>query len=145
VKLYLAAAFARQDEADIAASFLEQEGHTIVSTWHKPGVNNAVTAGQKRLASAIDLEDMLKAEGIVCFTEPENDTPFSSGGRHFEAGFMFALGHVRPSQAPTMVVVGPIENVYYSSPRFIKCQTLPEAAEQLAMEGVRRARAKAPR
>ena len=52
-----------------------------------------------------DLEDIRRADVVICFTE-EPRSNNSRGGRHVEFGYALGLGK-------TIVIVGPRENVFY--------------------------------
>jgi len=118
VKIYLAGPYATNADVKQKASELRELGHKVVSTWHEHGRPEAKTAVEMRNAAYIDLDDLQSADAILCFTQPSNASPFSSGGRHVEFGVALGVNQTRLHRPDKdlikLLVVGPTENVYYS-------------------------------
>jgi nucleoside 2-deoxyribosyltransferase len=111
-KVYLAAPFAEYLKVEGYAHDLEARGHVVTSRWHRDHValwhkDPSKKQGQEYARSALDdLEDIDQADTIICLTQGD-DTTYTSGGRHFEAGYAYATGK-------HCIVFGPVENVFYN-------------------------------
>lgn len=126
---YLAARYSRRLELCTYKSELQQRGHAAPARWllgeHQAhGVEAAravedsgpVPAEQARLFASDDVEDVLAADVIIGFTE-EPRSSATRGGRHVEFGIGLGLRRGGPAvHAPTLVIVGPLENVFHALP-----------------------------
>jgi Nucleoside 2-deoxyribosyltransferase len=120
VKVYFAARFSRLPELLSHKNEIEWLGRrygteiAVTSRWllggHEwvgvadediPVEHNAEFARQ-------DIEDLMAADVVVCFTEPSRSGP-ARGGRHVEMGYALAI------QKP-ILTVGHRENVFYCLP-----------------------------
>jgi nucleoside 2-deoxyribosyltransferase len=125
MKLYLAGRFSRLPELNEYRLQLQVEGIDVTSRWLLGGHEWVGTPDEEipleRLASFAqnDLDDINASDLIVCFTEPARSGP-ARGGRHFEAGYAYALG--KP-----ILVVGDVENIFYALPSIMHCPTWLDA------------------
>ncbi|MCL4413180.1 MAG: hypothetical protein M1522_00285 [Actinobacteria bacterium] len=123
---YLAARYSRREELCEYKAALEARGHLVPARWllgehqvHGVEAARAVEAGgpvpaaQAVLFAEDDVEDLMAADLLVCFTE-EPRCEATRGGRHVELGI--ALGMRRLGVGPLIVVVGPLENVFCALP-----------------------------
>jgi hypothetical protein len=116
MKLYLAAAFSRQEEIKLIAVRLESKGLTITSRW--------LEVKKERLENAfMDVEDVRRADILVRFTdtvqsslitmtgynEPYVPARLISGARHFETGLAWERGI-------PIIVVGGKQNIFDEFP-----------------------------
>jgi hypothetical protein len=110
--IYLASRFSRIREMKAYAVRLQDLGHDITSRWvfrTERNVENLRSKEAGRVAVS-DLEDVLRADTIIAFTEPPRSTT-SRGGRHAEWGAAIGSGRHR------LICVGGPENVFYSLPQ----------------------------
>jgi nucleoside 2-deoxyribosyltransferase len=119
-KFYLAARFSRRAELRNYRNALQALGHTVTSSWldipeEDPGM--AVKCAKQ------DIKDIVSADTLIAFTEPER-SPWTRGGRHFEAGFAFAMGK-------KLMLVGPVENIFYSLPEWQKFSSFDDVLVEL--------------
>jgi hypothetical protein len=114
--IYLASRYSRIEEMQGYKELLESDGHIVTSRWvmgdHQwDGSNDDDTSPGADLARKYaleDLEDIDDSETVMCFTEqPRIGT--TRGGRHVEFGYALA-------SRKQVVVVGPVENIFYSLP-----------------------------
>lgn len=115
MKIYLAARYSRHPEMQRCRDDLEALGHTVTSRWingdHKLVNDSMFLPGDEKIAEGFaveDYEDLLEAECVISFTEPQRSTN-SRGGRHVEFGIALGLGKHN-------VIVGPKENVFHYMP-----------------------------
>lgn len=130
-RIYIAGRYARRAEFKQYAERLITQGHAITSSWLEGPPNRTdamddLNHAKRRSVAKRDLEDVAKANLFIGFTQPRTDTEIgvTRGGRHFEAGYMYAQiewarhladhsnlpgGH---SYLPRQVVIGPRENVF---------------------------------
>lgn len=118
-KIYLAARYSRRKELQGYARELEEAGFVVTSRWHKersrkPSRPTWPLEDRRRVALE-DFSDVLDADTVIAFTEPE-DAPSSRGGRHVEFGIALQARKV-------CVVIGPRENVFHCLPSVIVCET----------------------
>ena len=115
MKIYLAARFSRKDELNGHADQLRATGHEVTSRWltgaHEwSGVaDNEIPAADQARFAREDIEDIDRADVIVCFTEAPHAGP-ARGGRHVEAGYALGIGK-------RILAVGWRENVFYALPQ----------------------------
>ena len=115
MKVYLAARYPRRKELLKYADELEDAGHSVVSSWLN-GEDEVVENAGKYPPGASDvavkdLEDLLRADVLISFTERAAIVPYldagARGGRHVEFGYAIAAGK-------TLFIVGPAENVFHT-------------------------------
>ena len=124
-RIYLAARYARRVELCAYADALRDLGHTIDARWLL-GLHQAADDDYARWAefAADDIEDLGRADVVVSFTEPSRSAPSNRGGRHVEHGMALALGK-------TVMIVGPLENVFHALPQVRRFDTFPELYRHL--------------
>jgi hypothetical protein len=90
----------------------------------------------------MDIADVIDCDVLVLFTTDKNETDRAhTGGRHFEAGFKYAMFYfslcLRELRAPyfvketRVITVGPRENVFHFMRSIQNFPTWPEALEWL--------------
>lgn len=114
MKIYLAAAYERNEEMRGVRDVLEAMGHTVTARWvdqHEGEVPEAIGADSLAADPAahyryalIDLEDLREAETVISFTGAPG-----RGGHHTEFGAALAL-------EKQLILVGPRENVFHALP-----------------------------
>ena len=116
--VYLAARIRRRDELEDYRAQLEAAGLEVTSRWlTMPSPSEWSDEVWAHLAE-IDRADVLRADGLVLFTEPgELD---GGSGRHVEFGMALALG--RP-----IIVVGRYENLFQRLPEVTVVPDWPAA------------------
>lgn len=125
MKIYLAAAWSRQQEIREFAPELEAQGHEITSRWlyEKPAPVGQDRERHLRETAFIDIEDVRRADILVRFTDEitqlgyDSNTPIArvglvSGARMFEFGLAW-------SEGIPVVVVGGIQNVFDRLPNVV--------------------------
>ena len=129
LNFYLAGRYSRREELCAYRDTLVARGHSAPARWllgehqaHGVEASRAVEskgpvpAEQARLFATDDVEDVLAADVIVSFTEPPRASA-TRGGRHVELGIGLGLRRAGPpAHAPTLVIVGPLENVFHALP-----------------------------
>lgn len=119
MKIYIAARYEQKPVMVEVRRVLHEAGHLVTSRWLNNKNNIAVVTGDLgRQYAMIDLEDIVAADILLLFTEPGN---YSRGGRHFEAGYAFALGR-------KVYVIGQPENLFHSW-----CEVVPDLASWLEL------------
>lgn len=114
-KVYLAAAYRRQDEMRGVRDVLQALGYQVTSRWidldegtsDPAGLGPADLEGQPERGAPFALKDkadIQAAETVISFTGVAG-----RGGRHVEFGIGLALGK-------RLVVVGPREHVFHALP-----------------------------
>lgn len=113
--IYLASRYSRYPEMQQVRADLEAVGHTVTSRWiegnHRidgNGLSEDAKQGERTRFAVEDLDDLLKAECIVSFTELPKSAVMR-GGRHEELGI--GIGTKKKC-----VVIGPRENVFHCLP-----------------------------
>jgi len=115
--VYLAARIRRRDELLAHAAELNAAGIEVTSSWlTMPAPDDWASTVWADLAR-IDREDVLRADGLILFAEPELD---GGSGRHVEFGMALALGK------PT-IVVGRVENLFQRLPEVRVVEDWPAA------------------
>jgi hypothetical protein len=152
--VYIAARYGRREEMLGHKADLEAAGHRVTSRWlegghqipeiQDNGVDLPGTVEQARSFAEEDIEDLLAAGGIVCFTEPPGLSP-NRGGRHVEMGIALGLAYTRFGDSATrcaafstrqvrlrrLLVVGHRENVFCCLEEVEFYATWPEALAAL--------------
>lgn len=116
-RIYLAARYSRREELLHYGNQLMRMGFEVVSTWidgHHEVPGRVVDDGERYHAEDIeirgwateDLLDVLAADCVISFTEPEGAARQGRGGRHVELGIGLGKGAV-------CVIVGPREHVFH--------------------------------
>lgn len=112
MRIYLCARFGRREQLKPLAEELRRLGHVVTSRWLDtdcPASDTGPTAApsdQRVEHGRRDIEDVVAADCVVCFTEDPYQPPVSSrGGRHVEFGYALALGK-------RVIVVGHRENLF---------------------------------
>ena len=136
MKLYLAARYARRWEMMARTQELEKEGHVVTARWVKDG-HDKRDAMQDTYARE-DLEDILAAEAIICFTDDPEARPTtggSSGGRHVELGIALGINAMidawEPRRPLRILVVGWKQNVFHYLPNVEYFDIFPKAKAAL--------------
>ena len=115
--VYLAARIRRRDELLAYAEELKAAGLDVTSSWLTMPVPDDWTSKVWADLARLDREDVLRADGLILFAEPELD---GGSGRHVEFGMALALGK------PT-IVVGRIENLFQRLPEVRVVEDWPSA------------------
>lgn len=102
MRVYLAARYSRREEIAGVREQLQARGLVVQARW----LDGLHDDAPNQLCANDDLDDLSECHALIAFTE-ERRAVATSGGRHFEAGYAYALG--KP-----VIVVGPEENVFYS-------------------------------
>lgn len=120
MNVYLAARFGRRPELVQYADELESNGITVSSRWlrgdHEWSVKDdeAIPVSIQARFAQDDIDDLMAADVVVCFTESPRIGP-ARGGRHVEAGYALAM-------RKQVICVGYRENIFYALPRVIHCE-----------------------
>lgn len=110
--IYIAARFVRQEEMRQYRDELVRMGFFVTSRWldgHKipEGISEAEMNRMRIRLAQEDLEDVARADTVLLFTEAiQHEVKGGRGGRHFEAGYGFAMGK-------KLTIIGPTENIFY--------------------------------
>ena len=126
--IYIAGRYSRKSELRLVALFLRAQGFAVTSRWleenHAPNVTMAeMTQEELKDIARIDLEDIVSADVMLFYCEPQDKQP-PRGGRHVEFGMAHALGK-------TIVTVGDPENVFHYLPGVFAQPDLWRAVEFL--------------
>ncbi|HEU0073939.1 MAG TPA: hypothetical protein VFS30_07990 [Dehalococcoidia bacterium] len=123
--VYFAARYSRRDELNAYRAELDALGIEVTSRWlaTEPRVHSEYSDADWRELGQIDQEDVLAADTLVCFTEP--DGAGGNGGRHVELGMALALGR-------RVIVVGRREHIFHHLPEIDLVESWPEALRLLA-------------
>lgn len=117
VKVFLSARYSRRDELKGVRSGLHRLGFDVISRWldtdwtetERDAIYSSAAPPERRQEYAVlDVEDVRSCDIFVAFTEEPRSS--SRGGRHVETGI--AVGLHKP-----IVVVGPLENIFYHLPK----------------------------
>jgi nucleoside 2-deoxyribosyltransferase len=119
-KFYLAARFSRRAEFRDYRDALQSIGHVVTSSWLDIPEEDPTMAVK---CAKQDIADIRAADCLIAFTEPER-SPWTRGGRHWEAGFAFAIGK-------RLMLVGPVENIFYSLPEWQKFASFDDVLVEL--------------
>ena len=121
MNIYLAGRCSRRLELLGYAEQLTRLGHTIASTWidghheTRPNIDTEATAAEKALWAAEDLDDLVRADCAIFFTNEPNGQGRERGGYHVEFGWVLgwniAVGN--PIAQKRLIVVGPRVNVFH--------------------------------
>jgi hypothetical protein len=113
-RIYLAAAYERNDEMRGVRDVLVALGYEVTSRWIDQNLSGQTeAAGAEELAAAPaayvkfahkDMDDLHAADTVISFTGAPG-----RGGHHIEFGLAIAYGK-------RLVIVGPRENVFHSLP-----------------------------
>jgi hypothetical protein len=114
--VYLSARYDRRSELAHYADDLEAIGYEVQARWL---TNEDISVDplspideQQRIYGELakeDVDDVMAADLVLCFTENPEKTGYTRGGRHVELGI--ALG-----QGKVIFLVGPRENVFHWLP-----------------------------
>jgi len=119
MKIYIAARFSRITEMKEFADRLAAAGHEITARW--------VYGGEEGLTleeiSDLDVEDVVKADMVLSWTEPEGSYN-RGGGRHTEFGIGMALNK-------HLWLVGPREQIFHYDKRVRQFNHLDEVINEL--------------
>ena len=133
MKIYLASAFARQSELREYAYKLRYAGHEVTSRWlTQEATDKQMDHEAKQHAAINDLEDILAADALVRFSDPEffedKNVPkgLLSGSRMVETGAALMRG-VR------VIVIGGAQSVFDSLPQVIHVKDFTEFTRWLRM------------
>lgn len=109
MKIYLVARYGRRLEMVKYREQLRLMGHEVTSRWvngEHEALDKIAIPQQMREFAIDDVIDLHTSDLVIAFTEQPN-SEFSRGGRHVEFGMALALNK-------EVIVVGPVENVFYS-------------------------------
>ncbi len=126
LKFYLAARYSRREELLGYAKDLENRGYQVPCRWlvgnHQAEELSADDNNFGSLPHPLaekfgheDLEDLTASDVLVCFTEEPRLPTGTRGGRHVELGVAIGLRLADDELGPVIFVVGPRENVFYST------------------------------
>ena len=115
--VYLAARIRRRDELVAHAAELQAAGIEVTSSWLMMPVPSEWSSSVWEDLARVDREDVLRADSLVLFAEPERD---GGSGRHVEFGMALALG--KP-----IIVVGRVENLFQRLPEVRVVEDWPAA------------------
>ncbi len=142
MKVYLAAQYSWKDRLkkyaeELAAANIECTSSWLNEKYAADATLQTIPTDAERVKYAMaDLIDINSSDVMVLFTvDPE--TPVVRGGRHFEAGYAFALmitGYL--GGAPKLVVCGPRENIFYYLPQITVIPTWEATLEYLKQGAV---------
>lgn len=123
MKVYLAAAFSRQEEIKEVALRLGSKGIAVTSEW--------LYVKKERLENAfMDVRNIREADVLVRFTDNIGSnlvpTRLISGARHFETGL--AWGHGIP-----IIVVGGHQNIFDNFPNIRHVRDVDELEQVLGV------------
>lgn len=120
MRIYIASRYDRRFEMLGVTGVLMRAGHVVTSRWIEGRGDGP------EVAAAEDLEDVLRADCLVSFTEePAASVAWSArGGRHVEFGLALAAGR-------RLCIVGPRENIFHFLPRVEIYGTLSDLVEGL--------------
>jgi hypothetical protein len=123
--VYFAARYSRRDELNGYRAELDALGIEVTSRWlaTEPRERSQYSAADWRELGLLDQEDVLAADTLVCFTEPDGEG--GNGGRHVELGMALALGR-------RVIVVGRREHIFHHLPEVEVVESWPEALRLLA-------------
>lgn len=129
MRLYLAGPWPRREEIRGYAKELRALGIEVTSRWLNDGIAEEGDLESppylQRQYALIDLLDIEAANALVAFTEA-NGSECHTGGRHIEAGYAIAKRKI-------VIVVGPLENVFYHLPQIRHFNTFDELKEHLSV------------
>jgi len=123
LKVYLAGGYSTKEKLKTYVEELAAANITCTSSWlNEPYQADAtlatISTDAERVKFAMrDLIDINNSDVVVLFTV-DPTTPIVRGGRHFEAGYTFALqitGYL--GGGPKLVICGPRENIFYYLPQ----------------------------
>ncbi len=109
MKIYLAARFSRKVELTRYADQLRALGHEVTSRWlgqHDESTYEELTPEGCAKCGHHDVEDVVRADVLISFTEPVGIANTSRGGRHVELGIAIGTDKL-------LYAIGPRENVFH--------------------------------
>jgi hypothetical protein len=125
--VYLAGRYTRREELCGYANHLRALGLRVEARWllgtHQVHGEEAARAVEEhieiplregRLFASDDVEDVMKANVLIAFTETPESAGSSRGGRHVEWGIGLARRESGIGMPVFLIVVGPVENVFHS-------------------------------
>lgn len=112
--VYLAAKFSRREEMEGLTPTLRDHGYDCIARWVYGG-EDGLTRSE---IAELDLEDVAKANALIIFTHPRGE-PQPGGGRFVEMGYALGLGK-------EVIVIGPHENVFTSTPSVVVYDTFED-------------------
>lgn len=142
LRVYLAAQFPKKILLGKLSEDLQSEGIHVTSRWLTEKAAPDSTLDQSspeylRKHAMIDINDIHDADVVVLFTEdPLVGIP--RGGRHFEAGYAFAMQMVFGIDDMQLITVGPRENIFHYLDGVLNFPTWAEAKVWLKEENERR-------
>jgi hypothetical protein len=113
MRIYVAAAFQRQDEMRGVRDVLQALGHEVTSRWldetatGPEGLSSLPDPAVGAPYALVDIEDLAAADTVISFTY-EADS--GRGGRHVEFGLAIAYGK-------RIILVGPRQHVFHCLPQ----------------------------
>ncbi len=122
--IYLAARFSRRFELQGVRADLARAGHQVTSRWIDQRRDATDTAEAAAVAHR-DIADIELADCLIAFSESPRSGLSTRGGRHVEMGIAIGLDK-------RVIVVGPVENVFFSLPEIEVFPTWPAALAALS-------------
>lgn len=126
MKVYLSSQYPRLADMRSRAMDLHAIGARTVSSWHDlPDVpDGALTAPDRERMAHMDLDDLERADLMVCFGD-EPGAYRGSGGKFVELGYAIGVG-------VSIVWVGPREGVFPYHRDVTHCETWEQALHLIA-------------
>lgn len=131
MKVYLAARYGRREEISDYAAQLTALGFGVTSRWlngmHETPPEGIEPESHEHLqwCATDDIEDILVANVLIAFTEPEGSVAGRGrGGRHVELGYALGIG-------TPVIVCGYRENVFCHLPGVVFAETWEDASSAL--------------
>jgi hypothetical protein len=130
VKVYLAAAFSRQQEIREVAERLTKAGISVTSRWLDNTISTNKSITGKQEDAFMDIRDLRDADILVRFTDDLSDPMIPS--RLGSAARMFEFGMAWERGMP-VIVVGGKQNVFDFLPNVIHVHNVSELGRQLGI------------
>ena len=126
MRIYVAGPYAKRLELQAVANRIAEEGHDVTSEW----LWSDDRASESSKTAAADLIDINTSDVFLAMTEPP-ESNYSSGGRHFEAGWAYQL-LVCGEAMKHLCFIGPRENVFYHLQSWRRCRDVDDFLAYLA-------------
>ena len=129
LKVYLAARYSLKEQMRAYAAELRAEGIEVTSRWLDEAYSSntyddgKVPYNELVMFARVDLQDVEDADVLVFFAEDPENQP-RRGGRHVEFGYALA-------ENKTILVVGPIENIFHNLPEITHFENFEQVKNTL--------------